>query len=166
MERYCRNCELRSSRVKLLVTFHDHRFVGLVHRDITCTEAIQTLNSLVKELFPAENREIEALTLSGYTLPGKYLIGDLCEHGAQVEAQSAEIEVKKPKRPAVVPQTEPVKKSKRTEEVTPAGKVKFSSLFHASEMKAEDKPSDPSDSDDSVFQVDTGKKPRVNVFRK
>lgn len=161
MERCCRACPPHPTRLKLLVTFREHKFVALLHRDISCSESIQALSVLVTELFPEESCVIHSLSLDGYILPGKYLIGDVCESGAQVEAKA---EGKKQKRPTAAPQTEPTKKSKRSDEVTPAAKVKFSSLFQASEVKAEDKASD-SDSDDSVFHGDKEKQ-RVNVFRK
>ena len=162
----CRFWEFHSYRLKLLVTFREHKFVARLHRDISCSESIQALNVLVKELFPEESDDIHSLSLDGYVLPGKYLIGNVCESGGKVEAQvEAKVEGKKQKRPAAVPQTEPTKKSKRSDEVTPAPKVKFSSLFQASEMKGEDKPSD-SDSDDSAFHDKKETKQRVNVFRK
>lgn len=115
-------------------------------------------------MFPEETRDIDSLSLDGYLLPGKYLMGDMCENGDQVEAKSAE--TKKHKRQNAVPQPETTKKAKRGVEVTPVPKVKFSSLFQSAEVKAEDKTSDPSDSDDSVFQADTETKSRANVFRK
>lgn len=163
MERCCKAWEQHSTRLKLLITFREHKFVALIHRDISCSEAIQTLNALVKELYPEEANEIHSLSIDGYFLPEKYLIGDVCERGTEVEARA--VEGKKQKRHAAVPQTEPHKKSKHTEEVTPAPKVKFSSLFQASVIKAEEKPSD-SDSDDSVFHGEKAAKQRVNVFRK
>lgn len=163
MERCCKAWEQHSSRLKLLITFKEHKFIALIHRDIPCSEAIQTLNALVKELFTEETSEIRSLSVEGYAIPGKYLVGDVCESGAEVEGRA--VEGKKQKRHSAVPQTESHKKPKHSEEVTPAPKVKFSSLFQASVIKAEEKPSD-SDSEDSVFHGEKTAKQRVNVFRK
>ena len=160
MERCCHH----SNRLKLLVTFHERKFVAFIHRDATCSETLETLNALAKEVFPEEGRDMYSLSLDGYLLPGKYLIGDICENGDQVEAKSAE--TKKQKRSNAASQPETAKKPKRGAEVTPVPKVKFASLFQSAEVKAEDKASDPSDSDDSVFQAEAETKPRANVFRK
>jgi hypothetical protein len=162
MEHYCHTCGHRFNPLKLLVTFRDRKLVALIQHSATCTEAIQTLNALVREIYPDETLDIQSLTVDGYVLPGKYLIGDICESGTVVEGKSAEI--KKQKRHSDAPHTDPVKKTKRGEAVTPAPKVKFSSLFQTTNGKSQDKPSDPSDSDDSVFEVKS--KPRTNVFRK
>ena len=134
--------------MKLQVTFEAHKFIALVGGDWTVEEAVGSLNRLVKDLFPGERREIVSLTWDGYTLPGRYVLGEVLDTGAKVDAESTE-PVRK--LSPTVPRTEPIKKPKKRNRDTPGASREAEQISD--------------DSDSAPDQKHSAKPIRVNLFR-